>query len=254
MVTMETLAEYEPSIQPTDLDLVWTDASTSGLDSQVAAVLERAVEGLADDGPSETAINLDAVRGRELVVSAVEFEWYLARQAILRTDRPFEAPDAVRERLRSAIRVLSAYNAVITDRHLLLGLRPEEYRDGYPVLSCPGSGYLTTEDAVPGVSRQLTADSVLREVTEEVGLDGSTSTVRCLGIFEERGADTDQNPGLFSTVTTTLTRRQVHARWRDAADTAEFLELLWVPIDGDAIPRIAEHARGRAPAPGRPPG
>ncbi len=108
---------------------------------------------------------------------------------------------------------------------------------------------MTTEDLPVGRTGPLAPELLLRETEEELGVEAQDVAVRCLGIFEELGDETDANPALFSVLTTELDRETVSRRWRGAPDADEFAELVWVPLDGRVVEQVLSRAESNGSLP-----
>ncbi len=234
---------------PSDIGIQWTNPVTKCIPPRVDAQLERTVQSSTEEFPEATAVNLESVENERLTVSTIPFAYYLARQILLDPATPEQTAKSTAEYLRSEINVLSTFNALIVDGHVLLGLRPKDWRGGYPVFSAPGGGYLNEADLQKPPTGQLSRAALLRELTEEVGVGQSSVDVCCLGIFEEVGDRTDANPALFSLLTTSMSRKPIQKAWENAEDSDEFVELIWVPLEPAALEQIILEGQSEAQLP-----
>lgn len=207
-----------------------------------------AVEAVGEESTQSwfEAVNLCAARNDRLELAPIPFEYYLARQELLTTAETrarHGVSQSVVEQLRREIRALSSITAIVVDDHLLLGVRPPEWRASYPTLSAPGGGYLDYERDFPNAPERFPRDAVLREVTEETGITAADVTdVRAFGVYEETADGSDRNPAVFSRLSVARSRDDVEAFWREAPDNDEFEQLLWVPLRPDVVVRTLRAA------------
>lgn len=251
MGTYRSWTTFSPTgISPECIRLTVSSSRECDLPEAARAAIRTHVA--ASDGPWFEAVNLRNATGRRLTVSPVPFEWYLARQEILRShhERSRYAP-SVLQSVRHEIRVLSSFVGIVADGHVLLGVRPPEWRGPEPSVSAPGGGYLDYDEDLPTGSGHLPREAILREVTEETGVTGDdVAGLRSFGVYEETADDSDQNPAVFTRLTVTCSRAELERRWRRATDGDEFTRLLWLPLDVEPVAETlrAAAADGEVPA------
>lgn len=241
----------EKGIAPEDISLSFPSFPECPVPSEAHSTFDVVLEEISDGWFK--AVNLESGHDRQLDVTPISFEFYLARQKLLKSEEDrtdYEISADTVETLRRNIRILSSFVGITTEDHLLLGLRPKGWRGPHPSISAPGGGYLEFNQDFSSHPDYLPTTAILREITEEVGITQEQVTnIRSFGVYEETAANSDQNPAIFSQVSLKASRKEVESAWRQANDSDEFDKLLWLPLEPEILDTVLSAATNASPVP-----